>query len=243
MTSGSTALRDRPASASILVVESDLDLGRSLAEQLAADGYRAALARTAAHAQSMAREGAPMLTVLGGLDPPRGALDLLEEIRDPARAGAPWEPNIPVIMVGGPAPLDVLRGFEAGADDFLSRPARYLELRARLRAILRRAGGNPDCVRALRIGPLTIEPNAHSATLREEQLDLRRLEFQPLMHLASEPTRVFGKDELLRTVWGYRASGSTRTVDSHASRLRRKLEARGGQRWVINVWGVGYRLI
>ena len=70
---------------------------------------------------------------------------------------------------------------------------------------------------------------------------LRRLEFELLVQLASEPERVFTKQQLLRAVWGYRSCGSTRTVDSHASRLRRKLERLGG-RWVINEWGVGYRL-
>jgi DNA-binding response OmpR family regulator len=74
-------------------------------------------------------------------------------------------------------------------------------------------------------------------------VDLCRLEYELLVRLASEPSRVFRKDELLRTVWGYRSDGVTRTVDSHASRLRRKLELDDGQRWVINVWGVGYRLI
>ena len=69
------------------------------------------------------------------------------------------------------------------------------------------------------------------------------MEFELLVHLAREPERVFARDELLRAVWGYRSSGSTRTVDSHASRLRRKLDARRRGRWVINVRGVGYRLI
>jgi DNA-binding response OmpR family regulator len=69
------------------------------------------------------------------------------------------------------------------------------------------------------------------------------MEFELLVHLAREPERVFAKDELLRAVWGYRSGGSTRTVDSHASRLRRKLAPDGPRRWVISVWGVGYRLI
>ena len=69
------------------------------------------------------------------------------------------------------------------------------------------------------------------------------MEFELLVHLATNPERVFAKEELLRAVWGYCCSGSTRTVDSHASRLRRKLDVDGSRRWVINVWGVGYRLM
>jgi DNA-binding response OmpR family regulator len=73
-------------------------------------------------------------------------------------------------------------------------------------------------------------------------VELRRMEFDLLVHLAREPERVFAKEELLRAVWQYRSGGSTRTLDSHASRLRRRLDPDDAQRWVINVWGVGYRL-
>jgi two-component system response regulator MtrA len=80
------------------------------------------------------------------------------------------------------------------------------------------------------------------ATLHGQHLDLRRLEYELLVQLASVPDRVFGKQELLSLVWGYRSCAATRTVDSHASRLRRKLDMDGSGRWVINVRGVGYRL-
>ena len=147
-------------------------------------------------------------------------------------------------MVGSQAQeLDLLRAFDAGADDFLARPARYPELRARLCAILRRAGDGAGGRLALRVGPLAIDLSAHSVRLDGQAVTLRRLEFRLLVHLAGQPERVFAKEELLRAVWGYRSSGSTRTVDSHASRLRRKLDADGTGRWGINVWGVGYRLI
>jgi DNA-binding response OmpR family regulator len=79
-------------------------------------------------------------------------------------------------------------------------------------------------------------------TLEQSIVHLRRMEFDLLAHLAREPERVFAREELLRAVWQYRCGGSTRTVDSHASRLRRKLTANGRTRWVTNVWGVGYRL-
>jgi DNA-binding response OmpR family regulator len=244
MTTRPGAIEPDPPRDSILVVEADPELGHALVEQLAADRFQAALARTAEHARILAGASPPGLAVLGSLDSSRGPLELLEEIREPDRRETPWEHDMPVIMVGRPArELDVLRGFEAGADDFLAHPARYLELRARMRAVMRRTGTLCTGAPPLRVGPLSIQPDARRVSLHGRSVDLCRLEFQLLVQLASEPSRVFGKDELLRAVWGYRSSGATRTVDSHASRLRRKLEADTGGRWVINVWGVGYRLI
>jgi DNA-binding response OmpR family regulator len=225
----------------ILVVETDADFGRALVEQLAADGHPADLARTARHAETLASASPPRLVVLGELDSPRGTLDLLETIR--GHHTEAWPQNLPVIVLSSrTTEPDMLRAFEAGADDFLARPARYLELRARVRALLRRAASNTQQTMPLQIGPLTIDTAAHAASLHGSRLGLRRMEFDLLLHLATDPRRVFRKHELLQAVWGYRSAGSTRTLDSHASRLRRKLGA-AGERWVINEWGVGYRLI
>jgi DNA-binding response OmpR family regulator len=235
-----TRARDAP----ILVVESDPRIGRALAEQLLADGFSVELARTAEHARILAGASAPKLVVLGLLDSNGGAVELLREIRQARRLDAPWDRAMPAIVVGSHAhELDVLRAFEAGADDFLRMPATYLELRARMRAILRRTAPAPRLERLIEIGPLAIDTGAHLVTIDHNEVELRRMEFDLLVHLAREPERVFAKSELLRAVWGYRSGGSTRTVDSHASRLRRKLAPDGGTRWVICVWGVGYRLI
>jgi DNA-binding response OmpR family regulator len=226
----------------ILVVESDRQLGNAITDQLVADGFSVELARTAEHARVLAAARTPRLAVLGSLDSPRGALALLEEIRRCEHAHEPWDRALPAIVIGSQVrELDLLRAFDAGADDFLARPD-YLELRARLRAILRRTDGGSALERVIEVGLLKIDTTARVVTLEQSIVHLRRMEFDLLAHLAREPERVFAREELLRAVWQYRCGGSTRTVDSHASRLRRKLTAHGRTPWVTNVWGVGYRL-
>jgi DNA-binding response OmpR family regulator len=225
----------------ILVIQADDCLGPTIVDQLLADEYPAKLARSANHATVLAAHEPPALVILGELDTTAGALTLLRTIRS-SDPGSPWQPEVPVIMVSSECEqTDLLRAFEAGADDFMDSPPTYLELRARLRAILRRTR-SPTGYPVIQVGPLRIDTAAHAATLHDKCLDLRQMEYDLLVHLAAEPTRVFRAPELLRTVWGYPEPGRTRTLHSHASRLRRKLNTVGG-RWVINVHGVGYRLI
>ena len=108
-------------------------------------------------------------------------------------------------------------------------------------ALLRRTQRRQGLGR-LRAGPLEVDPPSREVSVRGVRVELSQKEFSLLRTLVSDPTRVFTKEELLRGVWGFRALGSTRTLDSHACRLRHKLGAHG-DRFVVNVWGVGYRLI
>jgi DNA-binding response OmpR family regulator len=239
----------RPPAATILLVESIAPIGGELAEQLRADGYQVALARTEEHARALARAQSIRAILLGVLDTPRGALDLLEEVRGSTGGsvgGSPWEEHTPAIVLSPSAEqLDLLRAFELGADDFIARAGQtgpsYLELRARLKAVLRRAEGSP-ATRLLRAGPLEIDTRAHLVRISGAPVELCRLEYELLVHLARDPTRVCSKHELLHEIWNQRSSNGVRTVDSHASRLRRKLGGAGAPGLVVNVWGVGYRL-
>lgn len=227
----------------IMVVESTPHIGFEAVEQLCADGYHAIHAQSAGHARALAGDHRLRAIVLGGLDTSRAPLSLLGEIRRCIDGDGVWDAYIPAIVVGpGIEELDLLRAFEAGADDFVVSFARYLELRARLKAVLRRAE-HPGSSRLLRVGALSIDTVAHTVSVGGSPLELCRLEYELLIHLARRPTRAFSKQELLKEIWGYGDQVGARTLGSHASRLRRKLDAAGASGLVVNVWGVGYRLI
>jgi DNA-binding response OmpR family regulator len=126
-------------------------------------------------------------------------------------------------------------------NDSNGKPFVYDELVARMRAVLRRASG-PRHAR-LEVRELEIDLAARLVRVAGEAVELSAKEYDLLVALAEDPERVFKKEELLRDVWGFRSLGRTRTLDSHASRLRRKLNRSGETRYVLNVWGVGYRLV
>jgi DNA-binding response OmpR family regulator len=151
--------------------------------------------------------------------------------------------NVPVIVLGEPESdtVDRVRALDRGCDDFLVRPFAYEELLARIRAVLRRT--MPPAHETLRAGPIVVDLATRSVRVQGDAVGLAGKEYELLVKLMSDPTRVFTKESLLRDVWGFRSLGRTRTLDSHASRLRRKLTAVAPGPFVINVWGVGYRLL
>jgi DNA-binding response OmpR family regulator len=151
--------------------------------------------------------------------------------------------DVPVIVLGEPESdaVDRVRALEGGCDDFLARPFHYEELLARIRAVLRRT--SPAGHEVLRAGPITADLATRTVRVDGTPVALASKEYELLLKLMTDPTRVFTKEELLRDVWGFRSLGRTRTLDSHASRLRRKLSAVMPELFVVNVWGVGYRLL
>jgi DNA-binding response OmpR family regulator len=147
-------------------------------------------------------------------------------------------PDCPVIVLGGADPAARVCVL-ARADDCLARPFVYEELVARIHALLRRC---PPRVEQIDVGSLSIDRAARRVVANGEEVELSAKEFALLVKLASDPDRVFTREQLLRDVWGFRTYVPTRTLESHASRIRRKLAAAGLAGWVVNAWGVGYKL-
>lgn len=233
-------MTDEPST--VLLVEDDTKTTTFLAANLRADGYVVLTADCTSDGLRLLNTKFPDVVVLDVGLPDGSGLELLRRVRDADGVGSRIDPFTPVIVLSGHGgETDRLRGFERGADDYVAKPFSYAELRARVEALLRRAQRRPGMGR-LRVGALEVDPPARTVLLHGTPIALSQKEFALLRTLATEPTRVWTKDELLRTVWGYRSHGTTRTLDSHACRLRQKLGSRG-DRFVVNVWGVGYRLI
>jgi DNA-binding response OmpR family regulator len=224
--------------ATVVVCEDDDPTRELLCDQLTADRYRALPAPSASDALRLCGYNQPDLMLLDlGLPDAKG-IDVLRQIRSSRER---FDPELPVLILSGrSSESDRLRGFEAGADDYLQKPFHYPELVARIAAVLRRRLARRDG--PIHLGDLVIDPVTRRVRVDDRDVRLANKEFALLRALAAEPHRVFTKTELLRDVWGFRAEGRTRTLDSHASRLRRKLDPEGA-RYVFNCWGVGYRLL
>jgi DNA-binding response OmpR family regulator len=205
-------------STALLLAEPQADTRGFLERHLRNDGF-----------QVVGEEAQPDLVLLGDT----AALD---EYRARHR-------DAPVIVLGEPESdaVDRVRALDRGCDDFLARPFDYEELLARIRAVLRRT--TPAAHELRRAGPITADLATRCVTVDGMPVTLAGKEYELLLKLMTDPSRVFTKEQLLREVWGFRSLGRTRTLDSHASRLRRKLAAVAPGFYVLNVWGVGYRLL
>jgi DNA-binding response OmpR family regulator len=234
-------LPQRHEVASIVVCEDDAVTLDLLCDHLVADRFGVLPAPSASDALRLCRYNQPDLLLLDLTLPDASGLDVLREIRQADGVGSRFDPQLPVIILTGRgAQADRVRGLTAGADDYLTKPFNIEELRARIGAVLRRRAGRRDG--PCRVGELIVDPIRRQVTVGEREVALAKKEFTLLRVLVSDPTRVFSKQELLEEVWGYHSPGRTRTLDSHASRLRRKLDPEHS-RYVVNCWGIGYRLI
>ena len=234
-------LPQRQEIASVVVCEDDAITLELLCDHLVADRFGVLPAPSASDALRLCRFNQPDLLLLDLSLPDASGLDVLREIREADGVESRFDPQLPVIVLTGRgAQTDRVRGLTAGADDYVTKPFNLEELRARIGAVLRRRASRRDG--PIRVGELMVDPLRRKVLVGEREVPLAKKEFTLLRVLASDPTRVFSKEELLRDVWGYRSPGRTRTLDSHASRLRRKLDPEHS-RYVVNCWGIGYRLL
>jgi DNA-binding response OmpR family regulator len=221
----------------VLVAEHDPAAAAFLADNLTADGYATICAADSGEAiRSLATPVDALVVDVNG-----STLDVIDTVRHESWCTA--DPQVPIVVLTSHTDeLHVTRLLDRGADDVIGKPYSYVELRARLAALLRRAHAR-TAPRVLRAGSLRLDVTSRRAWVGEVETEpLSATEYQLLLTLIGEPARVFTRQELIRSVWGAESFGRSRTLDSHASRLRRRLQI-GDDRYVRNVWGVGYRLI
>jgi len=230
------------AGSTVLVVDDEPRIVEFLLDNLRADDFSVLTASSGEEAIDVLGGTRPDLMLLDVVLPGMSGIDLCRRVRAADGINEPWDPDLPIIMLSAKAEhTDRVRGLSRGADDYVTKPFHYPELLARMAALLKRVSRTEDR-HVLRVGDLVVNTSSKQVTLCGHAIALSVKEFQLLATLAGDPERVFSKQELLEQVWGFRSPGRTRTLDTHASRLRHKLGAASDRPWIVNSWGHGYRV-
>ncbi len=219
----------------ILVVDDEKTLVKGMKFNLENEGYEVECAYDGAAALELAREGRFDLIILDVMMPEMDGLEACMKIREFS--------NVPIIMLTAKSEdADKLMGFESGADDYLTKPFNILELKARVRALLRRAAGvQRSQGNLLTVGKITLNTEERVAIRDGETVDLTAKEYDLIELLMRNPRRVYSRENLMNVVWGYTYAGDYRTVDVHIRRLREKLEENPAEPdHILTKWGVGY---
>ena len=220
----------------ILVVDDEKLLVKGIKFNLENEGYQVECAYDGAAAVELARTGTFDLIILDLMMPEIDGLEACMRIREFS--------NVPIIMLTARGEdADKIIGFECGADDYITKPFNILELKARIRAMLRRASGGaqgkPD--KCITVGDLTLDTEQRVAIRDGETVELTAKEYDLIELLMKNPRRVYSRENLMNVVWGYSYTGDYRTVDVHIRRLREKLERTPAEpEHILTKWGVGY---
>lgn len=223
----------------ILVVDDERLLVKGIKFNLENEGYTVDACYDGESAVNMARTGGYDLIILDLMMPKKDGLQACQEIRGFS--------TVPIIMLTARSEgADLLMGFESGADDYVTKPFNILELKARVRALLRRSSITAPAAEAgavLKKGGISVNESKRQAFKGEVPVELTMKEFDLILFLMKNPGRVYSRENLLDLVWGYDYQGDTRTVDVHIRRLREKLEQDPAHpAHIITKWGVGYYL-
>jgi len=220
----------------ILVVDDEALLVKGIRFNLQNEGYTVITGSDGLEAVQLVQEQHPDLVVLDVMMPNMDGMTACGKIREFS--------NVPIILLTAKTDdMDKLMGFEHGADDYLTKPFNILELKARIRALLRRAGtaSTKSPTNELTIGSITLDLDARNAYHQNELVDLTAKEFDVIEFLMRNPNRVYSREALLDTIWAYEYRSDIRTVDVHIRRLREKLEDNPAEpKYILTKWGVGY---
>ncbi len=220
----------------ILIVEDEEKIARVLKDYLERAGYAVRCLDSGHGAVAAVRDDPPALILLDLMLPGIDGMEICRAVRAFS--------SVPIIMATARVDeVDRVVGLELGADDYVCKPFSPREVVARVRAVLRRAGGRQEGSARLEAGPITADLDEHWATVHGEPLELTTSEFDLLTTFLRRPNRVFSRAELLERVQGYTHDGYDRTIDTHVKNLRRKLrKLLPDQEVVVTVYGVGYKL-
>ena len=219
----------------ILVVDDEKTLVKGIKFNLENEGYEVECAYDGSSAVERARNNRFDLLILDVMMPEVDGLEACMRIREFS--------NVPIIMLTAKSEdADKLMGFECGADDYLTKPFNILELKARVRALLRRAAGvQRDQGAVLSVGDMVLNTEERVAVRDGQTVDLTAKEYDLIELLMRNPRRVYSRENLMNVVWGYSYAGDYRTVDVHIRRLREKLEKNPAEPdHIMTKWGVGY---
>ena len=223
----------------ILVVDDEMLLVKGIRFNWQNEGYEVITGCNGLEAVSLVREQKPDLVVLDVMMPEMDGLTACSKIREFS--------DVPIIMLTAKTDdMDKLLGFDHGVDDYLPKPFNILELKARIRALLRRAGKRENSAEAkpentLTIGSITLDLDARNAYRAGTMVDLTAKEFDVVEFLMRNANRVYSREALLDTIWAYEYRSDIRTVDVHIRRLREKLEENPAEpKYILTKWGVGY---
>ncbi len=220
----------------IMIVDDDRNICELLRLYIEKDGFDAVIAHNGREALSLLEKEKPDLMVLDVMMPELDGWQVCREVRKTS--------DIPIIMLTAKSEtFDKVLGLELGADDYVTKPFDSKEIVARIKAVLRRTGSKQPVndVKEVNFDKLSVNLTRYELKVNGVSVDTPPKELELLFHLASNPNRVYTRDQLLDEVWGFEYYGDSRTVDVHVKRLREKLEGVSDKWSLKTVWGVGYK--